>query len=497
MFLIKKRKLNYFKKMIEKNNATSSVSNSFYKPILQRLLYNLDTETIEENRNEERIIQVCRDNKIKFTDPTFPPNLNSLLKRDSGSETLLWENVFWMRISDLFQFYEFELFKELSPLNLNQGLLSNGYFVEALSILIETPELIKNLFSSSHPSEYGVYAINLFINGKWSRILIDDHIPVIEAKDGGVKPAFSSSVISGEAWVLLLEKAYAKAYGSYQRINSGDPIHFLRELTGAPYARITPIISQAAFLQKISGVINKGWILTAKSANSTLEIQEGMTYTILSIDRENKEISLRNPWSPALKNQDGIFSLKFYEFAKNFTEIGVCMVQPKFKSFGIVIDQSEIQKSLVMMEIKENLEITVSLDQFDLRSRKEFSYDYFRLSMCRISDEELQFIDCILSDAKTLFISETLPQGKYLILIEGFWRQKPNKCTLNIYTSSRPKLTLLQLTHNIFKLIEYLMWKNFTENNQEVFTKIDKKEIFSKKIDKIAFLEKFSFFLIF
>jgi len=35
--------------------------------------------------------------------------------------------------------------------------------------------------------------------------------------------------------VLLLEKAYAKVYGGYDKIESGLAGHALRDLTGAPY----------------------------------------------------------------------------------------------------------------------------------------------------------------------------------------------------------------------------------------------------------------------
>jgi hypothetical protein len=37
-----------------------------------------------------------------------------------------------------------------------------------------------------------------------------------------------------EIWLLLLEKALAKAYGGYQRLYNGNETYILRDLTGAP-----------------------------------------------------------------------------------------------------------------------------------------------------------------------------------------------------------------------------------------------------------------------
>jgi calpain-15 len=47
-------------------------------------------------------------------------------------------------------------------------------------------------------------------------------------------PIFSKSR-NKEMWVLLLEKAYAKMYGSYIKLENGIAMEALRDLTGTPY----------------------------------------------------------------------------------------------------------------------------------------------------------------------------------------------------------------------------------------------------------------------
>ena len=64
--------------------------------------------------------------------------------------------------------------------------------------------------------------------------VLDDNFPYNNEKN---EPAFSRGNGS-ELWVLLLEKAYAKAYGSYENIEGGISSMALRDLTGAPYFNI-------------------------------------------------------------------------------------------------------------------------------------------------------------------------------------------------------------------------------------------------------------------
>lgn len=56
---------------------------------------------------------------------------------------------------------------------------------------------------------------------------MDEYIPTL-----GGKPAFSKA-IGQELWVILLEKAWAKLYSSYKRIEAGFGEEGLHDLTGA------------------------------------------------------------------------------------------------------------------------------------------------------------------------------------------------------------------------------------------------------------------------
>lgn len=96
-------------------------------------------------------------------------------------------------------------------------------------------EFIIKIFEIDKHNEYDVYAVWLNINGIWQCILLDDMFPCKISKVTG-KPKLAYSRSNGpELWVILAEKAYAKAYGSYLAILGGDPMHALKDLTGAPY----------------------------------------------------------------------------------------------------------------------------------------------------------------------------------------------------------------------------------------------------------------------
>ena len=68
------------------------------------------------------------------------------------------------------------------------------------------------------------------IGGVPTEVSVDDYIPVKYAnnKEFKMQIAFAKNVL----WLMLAEKAWAKLYGSYERIESGAGIDTLKDLVG-------------------------------------------------------------------------------------------------------------------------------------------------------------------------------------------------------------------------------------------------------------------------
>ena len=105
---------------------------------------------------------------------------------------------------------------EPGPNNIKQGKCGDCYYLSTLSSLAEYPDRIKKIFLTDNVNEAGCYAATIYINGEARTVVVDDYFPYDSNTE---KWAFSSpSKDSGgvnEIWVLVLEKMWAKVFGSY------------------------------------------------------------------------------------------------------------------------------------------------------------------------------------------------------------------------------------------------------------------------------------------
>jgi len=85
--------------------------------------------------------------------------------------------------------------------------------------LAENPDLVKEIFVTQAINPAGIYLMKFYINGIQSPVIVDDYFPTKNKR-----PCYASTR-DGELWVMLLEKAWAKLYGSYSRIESGQCVH--------------------------------------------------------------------------------------------------------------------------------------------------------------------------------------------------------------------------------------------------------------------------------
>ena len=106
--------------------------------------------------------------------------------------------------------------------DVNQGMIKNCWFLAALANLADDPDALQRViprgqgFSEEETSGrpyLGMFKFRFFRFGEWFEVVIDDKLPT---KNGEL--IYMKAGDDAEFWSPLLEKAYAKFYGSYKAI---------------------------------------------------------------------------------------------------------------------------------------------------------------------------------------------------------------------------------------------------------------------------------------
>jgi hypothetical protein len=199
--------------------------------------------------DEDRIIEMMiiengqlGANNKKYEDGDFLPVRQSLYNVETivpAYDEEIFTQIVWIRPNSMHHtpvYFDSGALPEV-PYCVRQGSLPDDTFIGALMAVsaYTRQDLMQNIFASS-PEDfkaYGVFTCRFHVEGEWVEVITDTTLPVLRNdKMGTFVPVYSTSSNTGEFWVALAEKAYAKAVGSYEAIQKVRVAEALLHLTG-------------------------------------------------------------------------------------------------------------------------------------------------------------------------------------------------------------------------------------------------------------------------
>jgi hypothetical protein len=64
----------------------------------------------------------------------------------------------------------------IEPSDIQQGCIGDCYLLGAISVMASQPKLIRKLIEPIYYNEEGVYTVNIFKDGVWNKVIIDDFL---------------------------------------------------------------------------------------------------------------------------------------------------------------------------------------------------------------------------------------------------------------------------------------------------------------------------------
>jgi Calpain family cysteine protease len=174
--------------------------------------------------------------------------------------------------------------RQFDHASVRKGAVGNCWFLSALAVVAEKPHLIQYIMPHVELNQTGCYQINLFLDGQWTPILVDAYLPTLvpsssmsmsraKTKRRTMIPTTRTTafcdVFEGQLWAPLVEKAYAKAHGSYQQLSGGFIQEALQDLTGAPTETILfqgSLLDRDEFWARLESFASAGFLMGVATA---------------------------------------------------------------------------------------------------------------------------------------------------------------------------------------------------------------------------------------
>jgi len=395
----------------------------------------------------------------EFFDEEFSPNNPKTIrgqgKADNNEDALKLSklsNVGFKRLS--YAYPNLQVIKDgISSNDIYQGEIGDCYLLSSIASIAEFPAIIERILLQRKRSPKGAYCVALCIGGAFKEYYIDDLVLV--RPDNVVKCCYSKE---GEIWAILIEKAYAKAYGGIWNIsNGGQSTDALMDLTGAPteWIDLTEKENLPGLFEKIFKADRAQFIMNASSKGegeraSNLGIISGHAYTLMSavkLSNGAELLKLRNPWgkgewkgdwgddsrlwTPAFKSEagwtpddDGSFFMNIKDFFKNFDGVSICHYKDDYIQSSLPDMNEDQALAIYQFSVEKEGEYYIGMSQLH-KNMFPAGHKYAMLSFVigQPSDNESSFkyIGGAGQVRRDLWTTINLSPGKYLAFAWTNW----------------------------------------------------------------------------
>ena len=502
--------LNLEKILINQNSFTNLIKNIFHRI--------LKTNSIYQSYNEmhKKFIQ----SKTKFFDDLFPPNINSLIKgyhpknkpknkikKKTIGELILqdYKDISWKRDFD-------------SPSNnpsVNNNIfppdnifinkiiynkLSNPNLFYALNILGANPDRIKKLFINNKKDSTCLFGVNLCHNGHYEQVVIDDFFPYNNKNNN--KTFLSEE--NGYIWPQILEKSYAKLYGSYNLISDKSMENIMKDFTCAPVTVIDYFGDNLS--NELLEAYKKGWIILGSTgdtdaskllirdlgldpytdheillvyklteeninqiSNNSLNISTNDDYNIvLKIRNLNGKIEWIGDWSEYsglwndnFKNilnynsTEKNFYMNLKDFKLYFSKIKICKYNENYKYKSLVINQEQDEYVLIKIKTSKINDSDKTLSYISFIQEEKNYYGIGRIILCKLYNKEVQYIGGKMGQEREIILEQDLVFNgeEYLLFCQLDKINEIKKFIISLYTPHNLDLELIPI-ENFSNILE-------------------------------------------
>ncbi|XP_066137675.1 calpain-9-like isoform X1 [Euwallacea fornicatus] len=311
----------------------------------------------------------CRERGVLYEDQEFSANSKSLYHHKKPNLS----PIVWLRPHEICQrprFLEENPAAASYRFSVEAGELGDQFLLSAVASLALTPKFLDRVvpndqgFDAGH-NYCGAFRFRFWHFGEWREVIVDDRLPTHK---GRLVHLHCSN--STEFWAALLEKAYAKFYGSYENLMFGSTTKALQDLTGG-IVQSFGLSHQDRYLtfQVLNSAVPRSSLLIAtitqdKESKRQLRLRNGLitqhAYSVTGLARvrgtsgETPLVRLKNPWArgewtgawsdrswewDGLTARDkellsvrvaneGEFWMSFEDFARHFTQLDLVHIGP-------------------------------------------------------------------------------------------------------------------------------------------------------------------------